>query len=646
MVSRAGRAWAWVFAVIMLLAGSAAWAGEEDVVRIEGDAASFPLAGRFYLLADRNPALTLDDVIPRGDFRKPERERLEGGVRWYRVTVVRGVGMPSDWILAFGEPDINDVRVFVPREDGGVSETQIGRRIPSQDLALAGRRHLARISLPEGKPATLYLRLASDHKIRFEDAALWHPDALMYAEARESTLLGIRAGVLLLLVAGYTLFGLWVRDGAMLLYALYVGTILSRGLNHTGLITLVVPQAAGQTSYWMGAIGLLGGVSAFVLMWDRILGLRTAMPVMHGVYLAVGALMLVPLLLIGTPVFPLAVRASHSIMLLISVVSLVLAAAMVRRDPANILLKFYLVAFLPVVAVGFTRVAAMVLPIVPVELGRFLDVSSINAHIGILGLALAYRLGRMQQDRARIREELAGERRIQEHLRAFLDMVSHEFKTPLAVIDSAAQVLELQHSGREDTVQRLVTIRRSVKRLVGLIETCLAGERHERVEIKPAPVSPAAIVRQAAERNRLPDRPDVKVIPDETDQPGMADANLLGIALDALIDNARRYGPVDGVVEIVAHSANGRFTLAVLDRGPGVPKNDAEHIFDKYYRSPSTSSVAGTGIGLHLVKTIAELHGGTVDYAPRPGGGAIFTLTIPTARTGARRPGLRTPAPA
>jgi signal transduction histidine kinase len=617
-----------IWGILLLLASWSANAAELAPVRVVGEAASFALAGHFSQLVGGDPAQSLDDVIRRGEFRPAERERLDGGVRWYRVRVARGAEMPREWILAFGEPDIDDVRIFVPRDGGGYSETQIGRRFPSKELPLAARRHVARITLPEGE-SVLYLRLASEHKIRFEDAALWRPDALMYVETREATLLGIRVGVLGLLVVGYGLFGLWVRDGAMLLYAVYVATILSRALTHTGLITVIVPQAGSQTNYLMGAIGLFGGVSAFVLMWGQILRLKVFMPTMHRIYLGMGLAMLLPLLLMNNPVFPVAARAAHSIMLAASVVSLTLAVLMIRRDPGNILLKFYLIAFLPVVSVGLTRVASFALPIVPLGLGRFLDTTANTAHIAILGLTLAYRLGRMQRDRARIREELAGKTREQERLRTFIDMVTHEFKTPLAVIDSTAQVLEFRNPAQQDTVERVAVIRRSVKRLTGLIDTCLAGERYETVEIKAERMSPAAVLREAAQRNRQPGHADLVVEVGEPDVTCEADANLLGIAVDALVDNARRYGPPGQAVEVATHSDGRSVSFIVRDRGPGVPAEDAGRIFEKFYRSSSTASIAGTGIGLHLVRTIAELHGGLVRYDARPDGGAIFTLTIP-----------------
>ncbi|WP_109111188.1 sensor histidine kinase [Azospirillum sp. TSO35-2] len=237
-------------------------------------------------------------------------------------------------------------------------------------------------------------------------------------------------------------------------------------------------------------------------------------------------------------------------------------------------------------------------------------------------------------DRTReIERALSGEQAARRRLRTFLDMAAHELKTPLSVIDSAAQMLEvLVDTGQDGVGRRLSLIRRSARRVIDLIETCLAGERiDDELPVRPAPFSPPELIDRVAERQR--GHGGTILVGDTTGLPERwtADPDLLGIALDALLDNARRYGPADGVVDLAADRDGDCLVLSVADRGPGVPPEERERIFDKYFRGENGRAVSGTGIGLNLVKTIAELHGGTVAYTPRPGGGALFTLRIPQA---------------
>jgi signal transduction histidine kinase len=142
-------------------------------------------------------------------------------------------------------------------------------------------------------------------------------------------------------------------------------------------------------------------------------------------------------------------------------------------------------------------------------------------------------------------------------------------------------------------------------------------------------MAPADLLERVVERNREPGRADIVVTVSDLPELCVADAELLGIALDALIDNARRYGPADQKLEIQARGAEGRLELLVADRGPGVPDAEAERVFEKYYRGSAAKGIPGTGIGLHLVKAIAEMHGGKASCRPREGGGAEFAVVVP-----------------
>jgi signal transduction histidine kinase len=615
-------------ALLALLLCLLAPAASAQVI-LDGGAPSFALDGHLAVLDDPDGRATVDEVAARADFRPVERPRLAHGTIWYRFSVLRRAGMPPVWYLAFGEPDIDDVRVFVPAGGGGWAEQRLGRRVPSEELPIAARRHVVRLALPEGEAVTVYLRLSSRHKVRFEEAALWRPGTLMFEEAGSAAAHGIHLGIFAVLVMVYGLFGLWLRDATMLLYAVFVATKAAGVLTHTAMVTLLFPGLGGDANYLLSGIGLLGSIAAFIFLWDRILDLRSTFPVMHRIFLVAGTAVALSLGAVFSPDFSRVVPPALAVMLAAGIASITMAGLLLRRNH-DVLLVFYLVAFVPVALGWAVEAAAALTSLVPPDLGRGIDVNATRAHIAILSVALAYRLRRMQREWMGAQIALAGERLARQHLRTFVDMATHEFKTPLAVIDSAAQMVGfLTENGRPEIATRIANIRGAVQRLIGLVETCLAGERDLAARLRP--VSPAAVVDAAARRNAHPDRPPIEVVTDRLPSLCQADPELLGIALDALIDNACRYGPQDRPVSVGARGDNGHVVFTVADRGPGVAPAEAERIFDKYYRGTNSAAIAGTGLGLHLVRTIAALHGGKVVCRPRDGGGTEFLLTIPVA---------------
>jgi two-component system sensor histidine kinase KdpD len=105
---------------------------------------------------------------------------------------------------------------------------------------------------------------------------------------------------------------------------------------------------------------------------------------------------------------------------------------------------------------------------------------------------------------------------------------------------------------------------------------------------------------------------------------------LIVQALVNIVDNALKYSPADTPVEICARRIETEVQIQVMDRGIGVPPDDLEHIFDKFYRVHRPDSVTGTGLGLAIAKGIVEAHGGRIWAESCPEGGTIITLTLPT----------------
>ncbi len=195
---------------------------------------------------------------------------------------------------------------------------------------------------------------------------------------------------------------------------------------------------------------------------------------------------------------------------------------------------------------------------------------------------------------------------------------SHELRSPLARVRMA---LELHDSTPRE--EWLDGIRRDVAEIDAQIEEILLASKLETVKTTPAAEALDLAALLAEECSRL----DIafEVVP----APMHGDARLLRRVIRNLLDNALKYG--GGEVEArVAITANGDRLLQVSDRGPGIPEAERERIFEPYYRpAGSRETGSGWGLGLSLVKQIAEHHGGRVECRGRDGGGCVFEVSLP-----------------
>jgi signal transduction histidine kinase len=224
----------------------------------------------------------------------------------------------------------------------------------------------------------------------------------------------------------------------------------------------------------------------------------------------------------------------------------------------------------------------------------------------------------------------------------FVAGVTHELRTPVAVIRSAAENLSHGVVGNSDRVKRYGTvIEAEARRLGEMIESVLqyAGLESGAWLSNTSPVSPAEIVNAAVDtaiaaagaggltvqREIAPDLPNV-----------MGDAGALRSAVQNLLANAVKYGGADRWVGVRAEQAHGRrseICITVSDHGAGIPASELPHIFEPFYRGSDAvaGQVHGNGLGLSLVKRIVVAHGGRVSVASKPNAGTTFTLTLPVA---------------
>lgn len=212
--------------------------------------------------------------------------------------------------------------------------------------------------------------------------------------------------------------------------------------------------------------------------------------------------------------------------------------------------------------------------------------------------------------------------------RALLANASHELRSPLARVRLALELLDRPGGARRQQELRR-EVERDIAELDALVEEILLASRLDAASAEDLParfeaVDLRALVQEECARSAV----HVEAAPATVD----GDARLLRRLVRNLLENARRYGgrvPVD----VALRSADGRVELSVADRGAGVADAERERIFEPFYRARGAAeSAGGVGLGLALVRRIAERHGGGAECLPRAGGGSVFRVVLPAGR--------------
>jgi two-component system sensor histidine kinase KdpD len=216
---------------------------------------------------------------------------------------------------------------------------------------------------------------------------------------------------------------------------------------------------------------------------------------------------------------------------------------------------------------------------------------------------------------------------------ALLDSVTHEFRTPLTSILASAKTLisddELNDAGRRELLTVINEEGERLNRLIGEAAEMAQLDAHQvELQFQPHDIR-EAIDNALEESNRSLKEHDVELnVPDNLPKVRM-DIKRVQEVIAHLLDNAGKYAPAGTPIFITAEVGDRSLKTSVADRGPGVDSFEQGMIFEKFYRGRGQRSVQGTGMGLAIVKSIVEAHGGSVGMTSQLGHGSVFYFTIP-----------------
>ncbi|TFY99376.1 PAS domain S-box protein [Ramlibacter henchirensis] len=241
-----------------------------------------------------------------------------------------------------------------------------------------------------------------------------------------------------------------------------------------------------------------------------------------------------------------------------------------------------------------------------------------------------------KKSEAEIREALEQQKALNELRTRFVAMTSHEFRTPLAAILSAEEVL--RHYGdrlpQAERIETLDSIADGVQRMSRMMDRVMLLGKADAgmLDFVPGQVDLRALCRQLVEearRQHPQSRCKVAARWGAGVGRGLYDEKLLRHIFGNLLSNAVKYSPGGGDVDLHVRREAGEMVFEVIDQGIGIPPDEIQHLFGSFHRASNVGQIQGTGLGLAIVKNAVEMHGGRIEVASELGKGSRFTVRLP-----------------
>ena len=243
---------------------------------------------------------------------------------------------------------------------------------------------------------------------------------------------------------------------------------------------------------------------------------------------------------------------------------------------------------------------------------------------------------RLLVNKQQLEDSLENEKEMAALQRQFVSTASHEFRTPLAIIDSSAQRVARKSTKGQLTADSLDNhvgkIRNAVARMARLMESTLAAARMEegKIELEFAPCDIRALVRDVCSRQReISSEHNINWNLAELPGTVRADRDAVEQMLTNLLSNAVKYSPHASGIDVFAKVDGDQVAISVKDQGIGIDADELARVGTRFFRARTSTGIEGTGIGLNLVRDLVERHGGSMDVESIRGSGSTFTIRLP-----------------
>ena len=637
-----------LFCILLPLSGRA-----QPVLDLQADTRKAMASGHLSMLRDPAGQLTPDAALAAAGWQEIPAALSAGytnDVIWLRLPVQRQADAPQDWFMRFTNALLDDVRLYRPDGTGGWQEQRAGENAGRASWPVDSRNVVFPLQMARVGSEVWLIRLQTKNAMS-TNVEVWSQLAFGDTSRREYLFYGLYFGCFALLIILHVFFWRMTREPQSGLYLLYASMNIL-----TELMTVAIPQQllaipvsisdplVGLSMCGSLAVGVQFSLqqlelhavwprfSKVVLLGARLVALLSAASILSGRY-ATGVILMQQVAMGMIVVFVclalwLVMRGHKPARFFLLVFGIFYAGAVVSylRNMAVVPTNFWTDHAIAIGALLHMILMSLRLNLRYDELRRDKEIAQAETVRAVRQLneglehQVSKRTAALQQEIAQrtlleqeLRAALEVERRIKEEQQDFVAMVSHEFRTPLAIINTTAQqIAKNLDAAREKTLTRCQNLRDAARRMAALVDEYLTTDR---MEASATAFRPALCDTRKLLETTLAEWPEERIALAAQALPSafFCDRGLLQVALRNLLANADRHSTAGQPISVHAATDDaGALHIAVSNHGELVPDDEVPRLFQKYFRGHAAQHQPGAGLGLYLVQRIAEMHGGSV----------------------------------
>ncbi|CAM3338196.1 7TM-DISM domain-containing protein [Thalassospira profundimaris] len=596
--------------------------GDQDHLILPGNVTEPIEITRFVAsFADTTRKLGLKEIqaLPDTAFQRSSAIPSFGYTRdviWHQLDFNITNDMTKRALLEIGPNYLNFIDVFLTPDGLGdpVWHTRLGDHVPASARQYGGRTHIAALPLMKPGNYRLYVRSQSN-SANLIWVTLWPATDLVSSLSFRDLASNVFFGFVLALGLAYLALGLIARDQMVVLYSIWVVAIgITAAVVNGVVLSELRPEIPWLNDFLLGTSNIITyGVAVF--LWLYIIDAKKKYPLAYKICCAYGFFVLAfaagattdLYTIFGTYIIP-----SHSVFMAIMCAILIKRAFEDAHNPRY--LALLVVLALPTGAAIMIQLALSGV-IEATRLRLELHSYTLMFHLVGMGIIMTVRLSRMDKERVTVVRKAEETTSLVEEQRKLISMLSHEFRTPLAVIQRSSEMLMLRlTSHKDDVLERLRRIQLQAQKLARLVDIFLTKDGIDTQELslarKTVPINRflqefvAQTTREGAEVQAVLNRTaGLEIFIDET---------LMGLAITNLVETSRRFAH-GAPIHINAHRhSEMRVEINIPCRGEELDEEEIVMISDALFRRDMESQSLQRALGLHISQRIVVAHGGSL----------------------------------